>query len=276
MKTIITAVVAALLVSALGVSALADDTTQLGKDFSMTLGDKLWLNSWTTTLSSNHSSGGDHYTTMTRSGYGNIPNLSFRYKQAFLSMGYLASGTYDFPQYTDMLNDAGAPKLETVSASASRSEFDLNMGYMFVPQLGVTIGYKNVTQNYTITQSAPGVAFSGSGSTTHTYYNGVTFGITGSAPIGNGFSLYGNGVGGFMAVTYSPSASSADSAAYSASELGIAWRAERIPLSASFGYKYQIIDTKSGAVNNPAGSTLPTQTGTDVTQGYVLGLNYTF
>ena len=273
MKNIMRAIIAILLCVTAGTAAFADDSTQLGKDLSLNVGYKLWLNSWQTTIASNHAQGGDHYTAVTQGGYGNIPNVSLRYKQAFLSMGYLVSGTYNFPQYTDVINVTGVPRLVTNSVSASRDEFDLNLGYMFIPQLGATLGYKNVTQNYKITSASPGVTFANNGSTSHTYMNGVTFGLTGGAPIGSGFTLYGNGVGGFMIVNYSPSAPTNDSSTYIASELGIAWRPQRVPLSLSLGYKYQIISTRVAAANN---AVLNNQVGLDVTNGYVLGASYSF
>jgi hypothetical protein len=271
MKNVFKAVLAALLVAGSASAALADDGQ---KDFGMNFGYKLWLNSWQTTIASNHAQGGDHYTGVTQGGYGSVPNLSLRYKQGFLSMGYLASGTYTFPQYTDVINVAGVPHTETVSVAASRTEFDMNLGFMFVPQFGATVGYKNVTQTYNIYNASPGLVYGNNGATNHTYMNGVTFGVVGGAPIGNGFSLYGNGVGGFMVVNYGPTpATTNDSATYIASELGLAWRAERVPLSLTLGYKYQIISTRVAAGNN---AVLNNQVGLDVTNGYMLGANYSF
>ena len=254
------------------------DDMKIGNDLSLNLGYKLWVNSWQTTTSPFPAQGGNHFTAITKSGFGSIPNVSLKYKSMFVSGSYLASGNYAFQPYTEVIatpqiNGVAVGRLNTVNVTASRTEADVNLGYMFIPQLGVTVGYKNVTQKFTFVSTSPGLTFSGNGIPSYTYMNGVTFGVVGGAPIGGGFSLYGNGVGGFMSVSYSPALANNDTASYAASELGLAWHTPHVPLSFSLGYKYQIIATKPSAANN---STLSTQVGQDVTQGYILGMNLNF
>ncbi|MEK7383627.1 MAG: hypothetical protein AAB262_10140, partial [Elusimicrobiota bacterium] len=140
--------------------------------------------------------------------------------------------------------------------TASRTETDVNLGYYITPNILTTVGYKNVEQKYTEKINATTYP------TTKTHYNGFTVGVGGSAALGGGFALYGNGAFGYMDQTYTP-ASSKDAAVYEASEVGIAWRAPSV-FSASLGYKFQYL-TSRGAID-----------AADVSRGYIMGLNLSF
>jgi hypothetical protein len=236
----------------------ADDSAsaKLGKDLSMTVGYKLWINTWETAIPNFQNSGSHVNAIVAGPVAASIPNLSLKYKDFLLSGSYLFTGDYNFPAYRDTFSNGTVSS--DITFKASRTETDLNLGYFVTPNLIATVGYKNVEQKYT--QTYQGQTFAPS----KTHYNGVTLGIAGSAGIGSGFSMYGNAAGGLMGATYSPS-STHDTALYEASEVGFAWRAPSVPLSASVGYKFQYLTTRSGGVN-----------AADVTRGYILGLNYTF
>jgi hypothetical protein len=236
--------------------------TVLGsQDLNLIMGYKMWLNNW---ASWNTGASGTNFVEVSQGGLANIFNMVLRYKSFFTGFGFLFTPEYTFPTYTD--HDGTANR--TIGMKASRNEIDWNVGYMVVPQLGFTAGLKTVQQKWKFSQN--NVAGGAFGATTTWNWIGPTLGILGSAPIGNGFSLYGNGAGGIMSVSTTPSNTRNDSATYESAELGLAWRAKEIPLSASFGYKFQRLTTKF----NAAGYT--DQRGLDLTSGYVLGLNLIF
>lgn len=249
--------------------ALADDTHHLGENTTLILGYKLWANEWHTVTPSF----GGGYDSIATQGVLHIPSLSLKYKNWLFSGSEAISGKYPFPMYSDR-NLAGGQTAENVQAS--RHETDLNVGYYVIPQLAVTVGYKNVEQHYDVTSTIKG-GFNGT-STSKTHYNGVTFGVAGSAPIGHGWALYGSGVGGIMDVTYTPSSVAHDFANYVGSELGFAWKTPDVPLSFTIGYKYQIINTHVNVDNDQVGpgKGIHNQTGVDMTQGWVLGTSYFF
>lgn len=237
------------------VSALADDTVQLSKDLSMTVGYKLWLNSWETSIPGDS---GSHVNVITAGPVAaSVPNLTFKYKNFLLTGSYVNTGTYRFPAFTDTYVYEGVVQNSFQdSYQASRTEDDVNLGYYLTPNLVATIGYKNLEQTYTETYD--GVTYPSQ----KTHYNGATLGLNASANIGHGFSLYGTGVGGYMVASYTPS-STQDKAIYEATEAGIAWHYRRF--GTSVGYKFQYISTYSQGLIAP-----------DVTRGWMLGANYTF
>lgn len=254
---------AALVVPA--IPARAAETILGNKDLNLVLGYNLWLNQWTTAIP--HSAGANNANraeNVSITQGGNAASnftMTLRVKRFFTSLGYLTTPNYAFPRYID----ATANNYDWV---ASRQEVDWNFGFMFVPQIGATMGYKGVTQKFGGKVNATTIA------TSKTYYNGVTFGILGSAPVGKGVSLYGNGAGGFMSVKYDPAPNTTtarnDTATYESAELGIAWKAPNAPLSAKFGYKFQKISTRLDEPN------FRNQRAIDLTTGYILGLNLIF
>lgn len=241
--------------------AHADEEVQVGKDAFMSVGMKFWVNSWQTNLTGNS---GKNWTMLTEGPQlGYIPNLSFKYKQLLLAGSFMATSDYKFPQES-FYNAAGT--LYTLNVKGTRQEADFNLGFYVHPSVALTMGYKGITEKFTVVNSISGT------STNSVYLNGVTFGIAGSAPIGSGWSVYGSGAGGPMFVTYTPASTYTDSAIYEASELGLAYRP--IPnLSLTGGYKFQLIQTKINSLNSTAYSALPRN---EVTRGFMLGANFVF
>lgn len=241
--------------------ARAGETILGNKDLNLTLGYNMWLNSWTTWIDENPT----NFVSVTKGG-SVASNLSaaLRYKRVFTTMGVLITPDYKFPRYQDR-SAAGA--LLNRDVTASRSEFDWNLGVMFIPQLGATVGYKGITQKFKISTN------NGAASSSRTLFNGVTAGVVGSAAIGRGFSMYGNGAGGIMGVKFENSAGTVnrnDTAYYEAAEIGLAWKAQTMPLSGRFGYKFQKIATQLEVAGYEE------QRGIDLTSGYILGMNLVF
>lgn len=241
--------------------ARAGETILGNKDLNLTLGYNMWLNSWTTWIDENPT----NFVSVTKGG-SVASNLSaaLRYKRVFTTMGVLITPDYKFPRYQDR-SAAGA--LLNRDVTASRSEFDWNLGFMFIPQLGATVGYKGITQKFNISTNG------GAPSSSRTLFNGVTAGIVGSAAIGRGFSMYGNGAGGIMGVKFENAGTAInrnDTAYYEAAEIGLAWKAQTMPLSGRFGYKFQKIATQLKVAGYEE------QRGIDLTSGYILGMNLIF
>lgn len=238
--------------------ARADESgsAKLGKDTYLTVGYKLWINSWETAIGQFSGSGQHVNALVAGRDVASIPNLSVKYKNFLVSGSYMFTGDYNFPAYRDTTRFGTTSS--DITFKASRTESDLNVGYYLTPNLVATVGYKNVEQKYT--ETLAGTTFT----PTKTHYNGITLGIGGAVAIGNGFGMYGNGAYGVMGASYSPSTTH-DTAQYEASEVGFSWHAPTVPISASLGYKFQYLTTRSSGV-----------TSADVTRGYMLGLAYTF
>lgn len=235
--------------------ARADESAsaRIGKDTYLTVGYKLWINTWETAIAP---LSGQHVNAIVASQVASIPNLSVKYKNFLVSGSYLFTGDYDFPAFRDTFNNGVVSS--DIKFKASRTEADLNVGYYLTPNLVATVGYKNVEQKYT--QTYQGTTFAPG----KTHYNGMTIGLGGAASIGKGFGMYGNAAYGIMGASYSPSTTH-DTANYEATEVGFNWRAPTVPFSVSLGYKFQYLTTHSSGV-----------TSADVTRGYILGAAYTF
>ncbi len=240
-----------------------------GKDLSLTLSANLWFNSWSTWIDNINTVKGDaNYVSITQGGVA-ASNLTaaLRGRRFFATLGYLGTPDYHFPRYYDRSTTGG---LIAVDATASRQEMDVNVGWMALPQLGFTAGYKGIRQKFNVVTSGALTADHGSS----TRFDGLTLGVLGTAALGRGFSFYGNGAGGLMGVRFDPPPNSVDprhdTAFYEAAELGFAWRAAALPLTGRFGYKFQRISTTQDVDG------LREQRGVDVTSGYILGLGVVF
>lgn len=131
----------------------------------------------------------------------------------------------------------------------SRKEFDANVGYFVTPGVALTVGYKKIEQR---------------GGTDVYALNGPVLGVSGTAPLGNDFSLYGSFGMGWMKSTGSSTVKF--DADYRLSELGAAYTVPmgRFVKAVTFtlGYRTQVLTSKDA---------LPGQDGRDLTQGFTLG-----
>lgn len=268
-KILSVAILAGLALSAVApMAAHADDdnSVQVGKDTYLSTGMKFWVNTWQTNLTGN----GVNWTQLTEGPHlGYVPNVGLKYKQMLMSASYMGAGNYTFPTETFFTTGAGS-KLDTLNITGNRQEFDYNIGYYVIPQLALTVGYKGINEKFTVNSQLAGAA--AVTTTNSVYLNGFTLGVVGSAPIGHNLSVYGSGVGGWMAVTYTPSELYLDTAQYEASELGIAWR-PGAGFSTTLGYKFQLIQTSINPSNSTNYQNLPRN---EVTRGFMLGASYVF
>jgi len=231
------------------------------KDWSITLGLKAWLNQWESWISPSNL-GGNVISETSNLKLAPIPSVSFKYRDFFVSSSYFAKTSYKFPTYDELNPTTG---LTTTTFKADRKEFDLNFGWYFVPRLAVTLGLKQVDQDFTITRTGSG--FSGAPGVAKYKYAMPTVGITGSAPISDRFAMYGTGAWGpAVATTINGTKNSNYSGFYNASEFGLAWLAAQ-NFTMTLGYKYQIIQNKIKS-SDPILDGLVYR---DVTDGWAIG-----
>jgi len=131
----------------------------------------------------------------------------------------------------------------------TRKEFDLNLGYFVTPGVAFTLGYKKIEQ--------------GDGPDVYAL-SGPVLGVSGTAPLGRDFALYGSFGMGWMKSTGSSTVKF--DADYRLSELGLAYTipagsiVKAVTLTA--GYRTQVLTSKEALGN---------QDGRDLTQGFTIG-----
>jgi len=223
--------VACLLVAA---QARADDAA-----WSVTAGVRLWYAQWTTfsyfpgiegqpAQAMTEVSAPDKLVTM--------PVVGVRYGDFFGSVSAFTSTRFDF--------DNGS--------NGRRSEFDANVGYSVLPGLGLTLGYKSVSQTDGTQRYRP---------------RGPVLGASANAPLGSGLSMYGSlGVGWLK----TPAGDAINfRTGYRLAEVGLAYafNTERPRWTVTGGYRIQVMTSKDAFEG---------QDGRDTTQGFTLGVNATF
>lgn len=237
-----------------------------GSDFHASIGYKAWLNQWQTSYIG---ATGTHILSMTSDyEFTSIPVLGLRYKDFFLSGSYYMETKFDFPDVSYEVTDPSVGTIiETLSASAKRSEWDASFGYYVHPSIAVSVGYKRIAQEYTDRYSSPGIIYTPSEFTSKTTYKGPTLGILVNAPIGSGVGIYGNLAYGPLKGKFEGESSSFN-APYVLAESGLNYKFEKAPLLINLGYRYQSLDSKPKDMGG--------QIGPDVTKGMVFGLSYIF
>jgi len=244
------------------------------KNWTFVVGYKAWLNSWQTSfMQSGSTTGSNIVETTSGTQIAHIPTASIKYKDFFISGSYFPETNYDFPKFSYIVNSPTVGTItETASMSAKRSEWDAQIGYFILSSpIAVTLGYKNVTQKYTTTYTSPGIIYTPPTTESKTDYKGPMLGLSGSYPIAAGFNFYGAVAYGWLDVYYDGEKST-DEGTYSLADLGVLYKHAKLPISFSAGYRIQDIDTKV----KPKGSGSFGNTATDITKGFVFGLNIIF
>jgi hypothetical protein len=229
-----------------------------GDNVSVTVGVKEWATDWTTWRINDVFFGtgriqiNEPLNSATR--VTSTPQVSLRYGDFVASTSYLATQSYPLAGSIDSL-------------SASRSEFDVNAGYTVLPGLALTVGYKQIRQNY--------------GDTTFKW-TGPTLGLAGSAPLGSTpFALYG--LCGYGLMKLKDGAGDAlhntvFDANYSLVEAGLAYviGVNRFISAVRFtvSYRAQILNTRGYQLLGANGYTAPNER--DFTQGPTVGVSGSF
>ncbi len=182
-----------------------------GQDTSFSVGVKAWVNSWEMEI-------GTLFNETTDPALMIGPSVSINYDRFFGGATLLFTpGEYEW--------DFGGGEYER----AKRTDLDLIAGYMFIPRLGVFVGYKHLSADMeyeelgikyddgTITLSGPG------------------FGLTGNYPVSNNIVLYGSL--SFMALEFEWYSETTDASGASV-EFGAAYIISP-NWNASVGFKHQ-------------------------------------
>jgi hypothetical protein len=185
-----------------------------------------------------------------------IPVVSLRFRDFYASFSTLLNTSYTLSGQAQN------------SIDASRKEFDANVGYYVLPGLGVSVGYKSLSQ-----------AFAGA----DYRWSGPTIGASATAPIRGGIAAYGAlGVGFFTmdlpAADANSPVNSSLHADYAIGEVGLAYATTGIPTIAvtstalTLGYRFQSVATKDYKVRAGTGTSVTGSTDLhDVTQGPAIG-----
>ena len=216
-------------------------------DISVTVGLRLWANEW--------QAWDDPYGSSSAAGsFGTAnaiavnPSLTIKYKNIFVSGGFMAPTSYSVP---------GSSTGETISAS--RKEMDMSVGYYIHPQVALTLGYKRITQTW--------------GGTDYVWQIPAV-GMSTFAPLqGTRMFIYGNAALGYSGITTSDNTATywgMKGGMYSTGEFGMGYS-----FSSSYrmtlGYKYQASPTSMEANLSTTRVNF-----VDYTRGFVLGNSYTF
>jgi hypothetical protein len=225
--------------------AYAEEESAATKNWHLTLSGKAWNESWSTwAWVGNFGSpyGNGTLINSSDSKVSGILGVTARYKDVFVSGNYAPKSSYYF-------NDIGA--------TYKRSEGDLNFGYYLHPQLGVSLGYKQVKLDYN-----PSIW-------THNF---ITLGVNAAARVGESrFFMYENAAFSLTGATNVNHAliSTKGTPTYRSLESGLGLSITR-GLILTAGYKFQQIELP---LTFASGLTENTR---DTTNGFIMGMAYTF
>jgi hypothetical protein len=223
----------------------ADDEPVPTKNLHVTISAKAWNESWST-WNNVYGYGAPGPGTMINTSdttLAAIGGVTVRYKNLFVSGNYAPPTTFNFAD---------------IAQKDKRSEGDLNIGYYLHPQVGISLGYKQVKLDYGGT---------GAYVWTHKF---ITLGLNASARVGESrFFMYENAafsLTGNTSVTFTTVPRGTPT--YRSLEAGLGISATQ-HLIVSAGYKFQQIElplTFPGITENTR----------DTTNGFIFGMAYTF
>ena len=234
--------------SGLAALALCGSGAALAQDagLSVSLGVRAWYTEWTTFSYYTERVNGENVNkALIQSSAGKklalVPVFSLRYGNFVGTLSAFPSTRFSFAD----------------GSSGTRKEFDVNLGYVLMPGLTATLGYKKVSQRDGPTRYEP---------------TGPIFGLSGNAPLAGGYSLYGAfGMGRLKTAASEDKNVVQFKADYRLTEVGVAnsFNSEgllrRWTLTA--GYRIQVMGSKEA---------FGTQDGRDTTQGFTFGALATF
>ncbi|MGH8526153.1 MAG: hypothetical protein ACREXY_18695, partial [Gammaproteobacteria bacterium] len=191
------------------------------RDFSATLGVKVWINEWSRDSFIRQPAFG-----FDGSGFVNvdvsdsapdsqesdiepvpIPQLSAKYKWLFVTGSYYSKTEFEFEptfgvtRLTDPAGNLGdAIRVATFETSGERYEWDASGGIYVHPYVAILGGYKKIRQTIDQTIRTSDVFFTipVRRSFSNIDIEGPTIGIASSVPIGHGFGVYATYAHGFM------------------------------------------------------------------------------
>ena len=233
-----------------------------GKNWSASVGIKLWHNNWNLVLSTDSQAVSYNSNTELLM----IPILSARYNNWMMSGSFFSKNNYSFGSSMIAFKDGNT--LSDISLTAERSEFDINVGYYVLPSLVATLGYKQIDRVFSILEDNQ------IGDDQKIKTSGFTFGVAAFAPLSKQVGLYGNFAYGYLK-TKSEGVNTYNSDYY-LGEVGFSYSKNFEGIlfvlesgSVYMGYRFQnLVDHYDFY---PGTSTLA-----DYTQGFVIGVNLSF
>jgi hypothetical protein len=156
-------VAAVLLCGLFQVPALAAEGT--GEGFSVTVGTKVWVNEWSSWGTPTIGGQAEVVPIDSSTKVSLIPVVSLRFRDFYASFSTLLDTSYALSGQAQN------------SIDASRKEFDANVGYYVLPGLGVSVGFKSLSQT-----------FGGA----NYRWSGPTIGASAAAPIRGEIAAYGS------------------------------------------------------------------------------------
>ena len=235
--------------------AYAEEEQEATQNWHVTISGKAWNESWSTwTYLNTNSASPPVGTTINTSDnkIAGIVGVTARYRNFFVGGNYAPSTEFNFAD---------------VAQIYKRSEGDLNVCYYLHPQIGVSLGYKQVKVDY-----SPGA---GGGKWTHKF---ITLGINAAARMGESrFFMYENGafsLSGTTATTqdanFEAAGLSKGTPTYRSLESGLGLSVTR-GLILTMGYKFQQVELPYTWSGNGV-----TENTRDTTNGFIFGMAYTF
>lgn len=248
---------------------------------SFTIGLKTWVTSWNTWFTQNSVNDIGNFANQaiikdvfnrkadTEATF--IPQLTVRNGPWLISGSALAKKDFTFFLSNRVGNQLGEVTLE-------RKEYDLNVGYALAAGAILTVGYKDLRY-----ENSSGFRYTA---------KGPTIGVSGSAPLAAGLSMYGNIGYGRPKVTDNGGDVEKRRGSYVLTEIGLAYPLAQMNESlktavVTAGYRYQRLSsgnvtTRTVAVVNGQVGNPPVVLGergvelVDVTEGFTLGASFTF
>ncbi|MEQ1635284.1 MAG: hypothetical protein ABL903_01255 [Methylococcales bacterium] len=209
------------------------------KDFSVSIGTKVWVNRWDSSIAGlfipasfrglNQTNGALVYsdTNQTQMIHSDeqvtaIPTLNLRYKNFLLGGGYYSQTSFGFDPVSastrlTLVGDGSVTDdnnyQQRQSYNAKREEWDINVGYALTPNIAFLTGYKSVRQHFDIQNSFSTqnllTGRTTDANTENKQYifdlDGPLLGLALSAPMAHGFGTYFNYMHGFMTEHHSDS-----------------------------------------------------------------------
>jgi|HubBroStandDraft_1064217.scaffolds.fasta_scaffold37219_2 hypothetical protein len=248
--------------SACALAVLIVSFSASAEELQLTVGAKVWANEWTSwtpvpitgTIDLIQSISSDTHFSV-------IPQASLRYGNWLAAGSYFTDTNYSLGGYVNPSSG------QLSSLSPSREEIDGNVGYYVLPGLALTVGYKQIQQDFHTANQAQLYK-----------WTGPTLGAASSASLWGPLGMYGTFAYGRLDLHASVTDAGGNTrfnADYFLAELGFSCGMNtgmsRLSISATLGYRVQVVSTREFDVGTGFGGYRPVDLH-DITQGPAISL----
>lgn len=201
-------------------------------DLQFTLGVKAWANEWSSwdPVSTGNNTIRVIESVAANTHYSYIPQAGARHGNFLVQASYFTSSTYSLGGLVNPVSG------QLGALSATRRELDGNFGYYVLPSLAVTIGYKQIEQEF---------------GTFHYKWKGPIVGVAGSASLRGALATYGTFAYGRLKLDASvpdDAGNTSFNADYVLTEAGLAYSVNtplsRLGFTVTLGYRAQLVSTR--------------------------------